>query len=77
MLKKLKKWMADNRYTQTELASATRYAQPTISGVLSGKCQPGGELRIQIERVTGLPASGWMTKRRARAGGKTKEDAAR
>jgi transcriptional regulator with XRE-family HTH domain len=61
MVKKLKKWMAEHRYTQAQLGRAIGYAQQSVGDVLTGRRFPSFQFRIQLERATGLPADGWKS----------------
>jgi transcriptional regulator with XRE-family HTH domain len=67
MVRELKQWMETNDWTQADLADAIGYAQPTVCGVLTGKREPSFRFKAEIELITGLPASGWKTTRRAGA----------
>lgn len=56
----------DGAMTQTEIASILQVKQPSISNWLRGLARPEPHLRTALERLIGIPASDWQTKKEAR-----------
>lgn len=66
MIQKLKNWMDRHDYSQTQLGRAIGYRPSSVCDVLRGRREPSYRFKAMIEQATGLPASGWATKKKAR-----------
>lgn len=58
---------SEGAMTQTEIASILDIKQPSISNWLRGLARPEPHLRVALEKLIGIPATDWQTKKEAKS----------
>jgi len=57
--KKLEQWLKWNRRSRASLARELAVADFTVKRWIRGDHRPSGKLAVEVERVTGIPATDW------------------
>lgn len=58
---KLRGWLEEKNLKQADLARALNVTPQSVSGWFRGVTKPDAVCALGIERVTGIPASEWMS----------------
>ena len=59
----LREWIDRRGYRQNEAAGMLGIHETFISHLLSGRRTPGLDRAVKIERLTGIPAGAWVSRR--------------
>jgi hypothetical protein len=57
----LRTWIVDSKRSLRKIAADIRVSAPVLFAWVSGRARPEHHFRLAIERLTGVPATDWMT----------------